>query len=226
MEGIVKEITVSQLFSLEETIAKELFENVIYPWEVLPKIGDFILKLGATLSRDDYDLIGDDVWIAKSAQVVPSAHVNGPTIICANADIRHCAYIRGNVIIGEGAMVGNSTEVKNALLFNAVQVPHFNYVGDSILGYKAHLGAGAITSNVKGDSSLVSVQLEQGSLDTHLKKFGAILGDYVEVGCNTVLNPGTVVGKNSQFYPLSFVRGFVPANQIYKKQGEVVEKRR
>ena len=220
----MKEITVKELYTLDETIAKDLFEGVTYPWEVLPKISAFILKLGATLSADEYEKVGDDVWIARSANVFPSAYIHGPAIIGKNAEVRHCAFIRGNAIVGEGAVVGNSTERKNVVLFNKVQVPHYNYVGDSILGYKAHMGAGSITSNVKSDKKLVVVKTPEGNIETGIKKFGAMLGDEVEVGCGSVLNPGTVVGAHSNIYPLSSVRGVVPAGSIYKKQGEVVEK--
>ena len=220
----MKELTVKELFNLDETIAKQIFEDVVYPWEVLPKISAFIMELGETLSEEEYDKHGENVWIAKSAKVFPSAYINGPAIIGKNAEVRHCAFIRGNAIVGEGAVVGNSTELKNVILFNKVQVPHYNYVGDSILGFKAHMGAGSITSNVKSDKKLVVVKTRNGNLETGIKKFGAMLGDEVEVGCGTVLNPGSVVGKHSNIYPLSSVRGFVPANSIYKKQGEIVEK--
>ena len=220
----MKEITVKELYTLDETIAKDLFEGVTYPWEVLPKISAFILKLGATLPADEYEKVGDDVWIARSANVFPSAYIHGPAIIGKNAEVRHCAFIRGNAIVCEGAVVGNSTELKNDWLFNKVQVPHYNYVGDSILGYKAHMGAGSITSNVKSDKKLVVVKTPEGNIETGIKKFGAMLGDEVEVGCGSVLNPGTVVGAHSNIYPLSSVRGVVPAGSIYKKQGEVVEK--
>ena len=220
----MKKLTVKELYTLDKTIAKDIFENVTYPWEVLPKISTFIMELGATLSEEEYDKVGDNVWIAKSAKVFPSAYINGPAIIGKNAEVRHCAFIRGNAIVGEGAVVGNSTELKNVILFNKVQVPHYNYVGDSILGYKAHMGAGSITSNVKSDKKLVVVKTPNGNIETGIKKFGAMLGDEVEVGCGTVLNPGSVVGRQSNIYPLSSVRGFVPANSIYKKQGEVAEK--
>lgn len=220
----MNKLTINELFTLDETIAKDIFQGVTYPWEVLPKISAFIMELGATLSGEEYEKKGDNVWIAKSAKVFPSAYINGPAIIGKNAEVRHCAFIRGNAIVGEGAVVGNSTELKNVILFNKVQVPHYNYVGDSILGYKAHMGAGSITSNVKSDKKLIVVKTPEGNIETGIKKFGAMLGDEVEVGCGTVLNPGSVVGKNSNIYPLSSVRGFVPAYSIYKKQGEVVEK--
>lgn len=220
----MKELDVKNLFNLDETIAKDIFQGVTYPWEVLPKIKDFIIQLGNTLSSDEYEKVGDDVWIAKSANVFPSAYIKGPAIIGKNAEVRHCAFIRGNAIVGEGAVVGNSTELKNVILFNKVQVPHYNYVGDSILGYKAHMGAGSITSNVKSDKKLVVVKTPEGNIETGIKKFGAMLGDEVEVGCGSILNPGTVVGANSNIYPLSSVRGVVPENSIYKNKNEIVEK--
>lgn len=220
----MEKLTVKELYTLDETIAKDIFDGITYPWEVLSKIGAFIMELGRTLPEDEYDKIGENVWVAKSAKVFPSAYINGPAIIGQNAEVRHCAFIRGNAIVGEGAVVGNSTELKNVILFNKVQVPHYNYVGDSILGYKAHMGAGSITSNVKSDKKLVVVKTPEGNIETGIKKFGAMLGDEVEVGCGTVLNPGSVVGKQSNIYPLSSVRGYVPANSIYKKQGEIVKK--
>ncbi len=221
----MKELTIEELYTLEETIARGIFEGATYPWEVLPKIGSFILELGETLAEDAYEKRGENVWVAKSAHVAPTAYINGPAIIGKNAEVRHCAFIRGNAIVGEGTVVGNSTELKNVILFNKVQVPHYNYVGDSILGYKAHMGAGSITSNVKSDKTLATVKTPEGAIETGLKKFGAMLGDEVEVGCGSVLNPGTVVGKRTNIYPLSMVRGFIPADSIYKKQGEVAEKR-
>ena len=221
---MLEALTVKENYSLDQTIAKDIFNGVTYPWEVLPKISNFILELGATLSEDEYEKRGENVWVAKSAKVAPTAFINGPAIIGKDAEVRHCAFIRGNAIVGEGAVVGNSTELKNVILFNKVQVPHYNYVGDSILGYKSHMGAGSITSNVKSDKKLVVVKAGEEKIETGMKKFGAMLGDEVEVGCGSVLNPGTVVGNHSNIYPLSFVRGFVPANSIYKKQGEVVTK--
>lgn len=220
----MKELTVKKLFDLNETIAGEVFEGVEYPWEVLPKIGEFIVKLGNTLSEEEYDKAGENIWIAKSAKVAPTAYINGPAIIGKEAEVRHCAFIRGNALVGEGAVVGNSTELKNVILFNKVQVPHYNYVGDSILGYKAHMGAGSITSNVKSDKTLATISTPEGKIETGLKKCGAMLGDNVEIGCGSVLNPGTVVGRCTNVYPLSMVRGYVPAGSIYKKQGEVAEK--
>ena len=216
---------ISNLYNLEETIAGKLFEGATYPWEVLPKISAFIVELGNQLSSEEYEKRGENVWVAKSAKVAPTAYINGPAIIGKESEIRHCAFIRGNAIVGEGAVVGNSTELKNVVLFNKVQVLHYNYVGDSILGYRAHMGAGSITSNVKSDKTLVVVKDGEDQIPTGLKKFGAMLGDCVEVGCNSVLNPGTVVGRNAQIYPTSCVRGVIRANSIYKKQGEIVEKR-
>ena len=221
----MKGLTVKELYTLDETIAKDIFDGVIYPWEVLPKIGSFIMELGKTLSEDEYEKRGENIWIAKSASVAPTAYINGPAIIGKNAEVRHCAFIRGNTIVGEGAVVGNSTELKNVILFNKVQDPHYNYVGDSVLGFKSHMGAGSITSNVKSDKKLVVVKTPEGRIETGMKKFGAMLGDEVEVGCGSVLNPGTVVGSHSNIYPLSSVRGYIPGGSIYKKQGEVVEKR-
>lgn len=221
----MKGLTVKELYTLDETIAKDIFDGVTYPWEVLPKIGNFIMELGKTLSEDEYEKRGENIWIAKSASVAPTAYINGPAIIGKNAEVRHCAFIRGNAIVGEGAVVGNSTELKNVILFNKVQVPHYNYVGDSVLGFKSHMGAGSITSNVKSDKKLVVVKTPEGMIETGMKKFGAMLGDEVEVGCGSVLNPGTVVGSHSNIYPLSSVRGYIPGGSIYKKQGEVVEKR-
>ena len=218
-------LTVKKLYTLDQTIAKDIFEGVTYPWEVLPKISSFILELGKTLSEDDYEKRGENVWIAKSAKVAPTAFINGPAIIGKDAEVRHCAFIRGNAIVGEGAVVGNSTELKNVVLFNKVQVPHYNYVGDSVLGYKAHMGAGSITSNVKSDKKLVVVHGDGFDIETGMKKFGAMLGDNVEVGCNSVLNPGTVIGRESNVYPLSSVRGVVPEKSIFKKAGDIVKKR-
>ena len=220
----MENVEIKDLFNLDETIARDLFEGVTYPWEVLPKIGEFIVKLGETLSLDEYDKRGDNVWIAKDAKVFESAYINGPCIIGKGAEVRHCAFIRGNAIVGEGAVVGNSTELKNVVLFNKVQVPHYNYVGDSILGFKAHMGAGSITSNVKSDKKLVVIKDGKDTIETGLKKVGAFLGDNVEVGCGSVLNPGTVIGRESNIYPLSSVRGVVAGGSIYKNKGEVVLK--
>lgn len=220
----MKQCKIEELYDLTKTIAAELFEKAEYPWEVLPDIGSFILKLGDTLNPAVFEKRGENIWIAKSAHVAPTACLNGPLIIDEEAEIRHCAFLRGNAIVGKGAVIGNSTELKNVVIFDGVQVPHYNYVGDSVLGYKSHMGAGSITSNVKADKTLVVVKQEEAELETGLKKFGAMLGDYVEVGCNSVLNPGTVIGRNSNIYPLSMVRGVIPANSIYKKASEISEK--
>lgn len=219
-----EDLRIESLLDLSKTIAADIFTGLTYPWEALPRISDFIRKLGPTLSPDIYEQRGEDIWVAKSAKVAPTAYLNGPLIIGEDAEVRHCAFIRGSAIVGKGAVIGNSTELKNCLIFQNAQVPHYNYIGDSILGYKAHLGAGAITSNLKSDRSIVTIPVEDGRIDTELKKFGAIVGDNVEVGCNSVLNPGTVLGRNTTVYPLSMVRGTVPANSIYKKQGEIAEK--
>ena len=219
----MESIKIKNMLTLEETIAKDLFEGASYPWEVLPKIGDVIMELGKTLPEDKFEKIGDNVWIAKSATVFPSAYIQGPCIIDEEAEVRHCAFIRGNAIVGKGTVVGNSTELKNVVLFNKVQVPHYNYVGDSILGFRSHMGAGSITSNFKSDKSQVWVHGEE-EMETGLRKFGAMLGDDVEVGCNSVLNPGTVVCRNSNIYPVSCVRGVIPADSIYKNKTEIIKK--
>lgn len=229
-EKELRQLSVEALYDLSETIAAALFENVTYPWEVLPAIHDFILQLGEKLPADRFERRGEDIWVAKSAKIAPTACLNGPLIVDEEAEIRHCAFVRGNAIVGKGAVVGNSTELKNVVLFNRVQVPHYNYVGDSVLGYKAHMGAGSITSNVKSDKTPVAVKgsTEAGEgfvLETGLKKMGAMLGDCAEVGCNSVLNPGTVIGRESNVYPTSCVRGFVPARSIFKNSAEIVEKK-
>lgn len=216
---------IKELLDLDKTIAAKLFEGKTYPWEALDGIKSFILELGATLSADEYDHPEDGVWIAKDAKIFPSAYIGAPCIIDHGAEVRHCAFIRGNAIVGKDAVVGNSTELKNVVLFDNVQVPHYNYVGDSILGYKAHMGAGSITSNVKSDKTLVTVHIPDAPIETGRKKFGAILGDNVEVGCNSVLNPGTVIGRCSNIYPVSCVRGVVPANSIYKAKDNIVAKK-
>lgn len=220
----MEECKICNLYSLDQSIARKLLESAVYPWEVLPKIKEFIIELGNQLNKDEYEQKGENVWIAKTAKVAPTAYINGPAIIGKDAEIRHCAFIRGNAIIGEGAVVGNSTELKNVILFNKVQVPHYNYVGDSILGYKSHMGAGSITSNVKSDKKLVVVKNGDAKIETGLKKFGAMIGDNVEVGCGSILNPGSVIGKNTNIYPLSSVRGVIKENSIYKSQNEIVEK--
>lgn len=220
----MSDIRITDLYDLSETIAAELFEGVTYPWEVLPKIHDFILELGRKLPKDIYEEKGENIWIAKNASVAPTACLNGPLIVDEEAEIRHCAFVRGNAIVGKGAVVGNSTELKNVVLFNKVQVPHYNYVGDSVLGYKSHMGAGSITSNVKSDKTLVTVKGKDVCIETGLKKMGAMLGDFVEVGCNSVLNPGTVIGRHTNVYPTSMVRGIIPADSIYKARTEIAEK--
>ena len=214
----MENITIENLYDLTETIAAELFTEAEYPWEVLPRIHDFILELGKRLPEEIYEKRGEDIWVAKNAKVAPTACLNGPLIIDEEAEIRHCAFVRGNAIVGKGAVVGNSTELKNVVLFNKVQVPHYNYVGDSVLGFKSHMGAGSITSNVKSDKTLVVVKNGEEKIETGLKKMGAMLGDHVEVGCNSVLNPGTVLGRRSSVYPTSCVRGQVPADSIYKNR--------
>lgn len=223
----MKNALLSNNYNLEETIAKDYLMQFTYPWEALAGISDYIKQLGATLDKERFEERGEYIWVAKSASVAPTACLNGPLIIDEEAEIRHCAYIRGSAIIGKRSVVGNSTEIKNDILFNDVQVPHYNYVGDSILGHKSHMGAGSITSNVKSDKTLVVVKDcydTNEEIETGLKKFGAMLGDNVEVGCNSVLNPGTVVGRNSSIYPTSCVRGVIPENHIFKDKGQVIVK--
>ena len=220
----LNELTVKELYSLEHTRAAALLSGVEYPWEALGKIGETITEIGSRLPKELYDQREENVWIAKSAKVAPTAYIHGPAIIGEETEVRHCAFIRGNALVGDHCVVGNSTELKNVILFDNVQVPHYNYVGDSILGYRSHMGAGSITSNVKSDKKLVTVKFEDTRLETGLKKFGAMVGDGVEVGCGTILNPGSVVGKNSNIYPLSMVRGYVAAGSVYKNQNEVVTK--
>lgn len=220
----MKELTNIELFEDQKTIAWELIAQYEYPYDVLPHIGEFIVRLGERLPAERFERRGDDIWIAKSAVVAPSACLNGPAIIDEEAEVRHCAFIRGNAIVGKGAVVGNSTELKNVILFDGVQVPHYNYVGDSLLGYKSHMGAGSITSNVKSDKTLVEIRCGGEKVKTGRKKMGAVLGSFVEVGCGSILNPGTVIGSHTNVYPLSSVRGYVPGGCIYKKQGEIVQK--
>ncbi len=215
---------IENYLDLSKTIASEIFSGLTYPWEALPKIKDFILNLVPKLPKDEFEEIKENVWVSKEAVIADSAFIAGPTIICKGTEIRHCAFIRGSVIVGENCVVGNSTELKNAILFNNVQVPHFNYIGDSILGFKAHFGAGSIVSNVKSDKSNVSVLINGNKTDTGLRKFGAIVADYVEIGCNAVLNPGTIIGRNSNVYPTSMVRGIIGENMIFKAQGNIVKK--
>jgi len=215
--------TVTDLYDLSHTAAKDYLLQFTYPWEALKGIKDMILELGAKLSKEEFTEVSPQVWVHKTAKVFPSAYLGAPCIIGPETEVRHCAFIRGSALVGEGCVVGNSVELKNVILFDKVQVPHYNYVGDSILGFKSHMGAGSLTSNVKSDKTLVTVRIGEG-IPTGLKKFGAMLGDCVEVGCNSVLNPGTVVGKNSNIYPVSCVRGVVPANSIYKAQDKIIEK--
>lgn len=213
-----------ELFSFEHTRAVELLEKTEYAWQVLPNIGEFISELGKKLPADEFYSPKDGVWIANDAKVFDSAYIGAPCIIDHGAEVRHCAFIRGSALVGKNAVVGNSTELKNVILFDNVQVPHYNYVGDSILGFKAHLGAGSITSNVKSDKTLVTIKCGKEEIETGIKKIGAIVGDHVEVGCGSVLCPGTVIGKNTNVYPLSMVRGTLPPNSIYKRLGEIAEK--
>lgn len=226
MELKMEQCLIKNMYDLNETIAADLFAKADYPWEALAKISGFITELGNGLDSARYEKRGENIWVAKSAEVAPTACLNGPLIIDEDAQIRHCAFVRGSAIIGKGAVVGNSTELKNVVLFNGVQVPHYNYVGDSVLGHKSHMGAGSITSNVKSDKTLVTVKDAGTELPTGLKKFGAMLADFVEVGCNSVLNPGTVVGRHTNIYPLSMVRGVVASYSIYKNKNDIVEKRR
>lgn len=217
-------IEIANLFDLSHTLAAELFEGKQYPWEVLKEIKDFILKLGARLDLAMFDHPEEDIWIARDAKIAPTANLNGPLIVDSGAEIRHCAFVRGSAIVGKNAVVGNSTELKNCILFDGVQVPHFNYVGDSVLGYKAHMGAGSITSNVKSDKQNIVIHIGRG-METGLRKIGAMLGDRVEVGCNSVLNPGTIIGRDCIVYPTSCVRGVIPENHIYKGTAAIVARR-
>lgn len=217
-------IKIKNLYSLENTKAASLLRKYEYPYEVLPHISEFILEYGKTLDKNLYDEVAEGVFIAKSAKVAKTADITGPCVIGENTEIRHCAFIRGSAFIGDNCVVGNSTEIKNVIIFNNVQVPHYNYVGDSILGYRSHMGAGSITSNVKSDKTLVKIRVGGEVIETGIKKIGAFLGDFVEVGCGSVLNPGTIIGKHTIVYPLSMVRGYIPENSIYKKQGEVAKR--
>ncbi|MBR4111368.1 MAG: UDP-N-acetylglucosamine pyrophosphorylase [Clostridia bacterium] len=217
-------IKIKNLYDAEKTIAKDLFSEDVYPWELLSRIKEYIIELGKTLSLDEYEHPSEDVWISKTAKIYPSAYIGGPCIIDHEAEVRHCAFIRGSAIVGKKCVVGNSTELKNVILFDNVQVPHYNYVGDSILGYKSHMGAGSITSNVKSDKSLVKIKGSNEEFETNIKKVGAFLADNVEIGCNSVLCPGTIVGKDSIVYPLSRVRGIVPERSIYKDKNDIVQR--
>ena len=215
----------TEMLNINKTLAKPLFEDVEYPWQVLDRIGEFILELGPQLDPEEFQKIGENVWAAKDAQIFRSAYIDGPCIIGHRTQIRHCAFIRGKVLVGNDCVVGNSVEVKNSIIFDNVQVPHYNYVGDSVLGYHAHMGAGSITSNVKSDKTPVAVRDGKQLIETGRKKFGAIIGDYAEVGCNSVLNPGCIVGKSASIYPVSSVRGTVPAGSIYKDKLHIVVRR-
>lgn len=217
-------VKITELYDLTHTIAADYLKQFTYPWEALKGIGELIISLGNQLNPDEYDNPAENVWIHKTAKVFPSAYIGAPCIIGANTEVRHCAFIRGSALVGENCVVGNSVELKNVIIFDNVQTPHYNYVGDSILGYKSHMGAGSITSNVKSDKTNVVIKSNGETIETGIKKIGAMLGDYVEVGCNSVLNPGTVVGRNSNIYPTSCVRGVVPADSIWKTGGVVVSK--
>lgn len=221
----MKQCRIENMYDLSETIAADYMKTAEYPWELLEGLSEYIKKKGASLDPEKFDHPAEDIWVAKSAKVAPSAYLGAPLIIDEEAEVRHCAFIRGSAIVGKGAVVGNSTELKNVILFNKVQVPHYNYVGDSILGYKAHMGAGSITSNVKSDKTLVVVKDGKEKIETGRKKFGAMLGDQVEVGCNSVLNPGSVIGPRTNIYPLSMVRGVIPSDSIYKNKNEITEKK-
>lgn len=220
----MEQLKIKNLYDLSKTLAKNYLSSLEYPWEALKGIGELIISIGNQLPESEYDKTDENVWIAKDATVFPSAYIKGPAIIGHKTEVRHCAFIRGNALVGNECVVGNSTELKNVIIFDNVQVPHYNYVGDSILGYRSHMGAGSITSNVKSDKTLVCVNAKDKKIETNLKKFGAMIGDYVEVGCNSVLNPGTVIGRHSNVYPLSCVRGVIDENSIYKKQNDIVKK--
>ena len=215
---------IADLYDLEHSMAGEYLSRFQYPWEALQGIKEMIVELGMTLNKDDFLELSPQVWVHKTAKVAPTALIGGPCIIGAGTEVRHCAFVRGSALVGENCVVGNSVELKNVILFDGVQVPHYNYVGDSILGYKSHMGAGSVTSNVKSDKSLVVIHADR-QIPTGIKKVGAMLGDFVEVGCNSVLNPGTVIGRHSNVYPTSCVRGVIPANSIYKKDDTIIQKR-
>lgn len=221
----MKELEIASLYDLSHTLAAPYLSRFTYPWEALAGLSDFIVELGRSLPAEEYEEIGENIWAAKSAVIAPTASLTGPVIIGKNSQVRHCAFLRGSILVGETCVVGNSTELKNVILFDHVQVPHYNYVGDSILGYHSHMGAGSITSNVKSDKQPVVIKAGEVQIETGRKKVGGMLGDYVEVGCGSVMNPGVVVGRHTSIYPLSMVRGYIPAGAIYKKQGEIVQKR-
>lgn len=217
-------IEIKELYDLEHTLAKDYLSQFTYPWEALKEIKEFILQLGPTLDPQEYEEVSEHVWVHKTAKVFPSAYLGAPCIIGPNTEVRHCAFVRGSALVGADCVVGNSVELKNVILFDHVQTPHYNYVGDSILGYYSHMGAGSITSNVRSDKKLVIVHAPSGDIETGIKKFGAMLGDYVECGCNSVMNPGTVICRHSNVYPTSCVRGVVPENCIYKNNGTIIQK--
>lgn len=217
--------TILDLYDLTHTQANEYLSQFTYPWEALPTLKDFIVRLGNTLNTEEYSQVFDNIWVHKTAKFSPTAYLGAPCIIGENTEVRHCAFIRGSALVGKNCVIGNSVEIKNAVLFDNVQTPHYNYVGDSILGYKSHMGAGSITSNVKSDKTLVVVKNGEEKIATGLKKVGAMLGDFTEVGCNSVLNPGTIIGKNCQIYPLSCVRGVLPHNHIFKDKNNIVAKK-
>ena len=217
-------LRISELYDLSHSLAGDYLSDFDNPWDALPGIKKLILEIGKRLSDEEYDEISPEIWVHKTAVIAPTAFIGSPCIIDEKTEVRHCAFIRGSALVGKNCVIGNSTELKNVILFDGVQVPHYNYVGDSILGFKSHMGAGSITSNVKSDKTLVTVKNGNKKVDTNLKKFGALLGDFVEVGCNTVLNPGTVIGRNSNIYPLSCVRGIVPPDSIYKSGGVIIKK--
>jgi len=221
----MENVRITDLFDLKHTIAADYLSSFVYPWEALKGISELIISIGSKLDPDEYDNPSENVWIHKTAKVFPSAYIGAPCIIGANTEVRHCAFIRGSALVGENCVVGNSAELKNVIIFDNVQTPHYNYVGDSILGYKSHMGAGSITSNVKSDKTNVVIKSAEENIETGIKKIGAMLGDYVEVGCNSVLNPGTIIGRNSNIYPTSCVRGVVPAESIYKTGGVIVKKK-
>ena len=220
----MNEMKITELYDLSHTLAAPYLSQFTYPWEALAGLGEFIVELGKSLSKEEYEEIGEQIWAAKSAVIATTAYITGPAIIGKGTQVRHCAFIRGNALVGDNAVVGNSTELKNVILFDHVQVPHYNYVGDSILGYCSHMGAGSITSNVKSDKKPVVVKAGKARLETGRKKVGGMLGDFVEVGCGTVINPGSIIGKNTSIYPLSMIRGYIPAGSVYKNQGEIVKK--
>ena len=222
---MMKELTIAGLYDLDHTLAAPYLAGFTYPWEALAGLEEFIAELGKQLPREEYGQIGEQIWAAKSAVIAPTASITGPAIIGKDTQVHHCAFIRGSALIGDSCVVGNSTELKNVILFDHVQVPHYNYVGDSILGYHSHMGAGSITSNVKSDKQPVVIKAGEVRLETGRKKVGGMLGDFVELGCGTVVNPGSVIGRNTSVYPLSMVRGYIPADSVYKNQGEIVEKR-